>query len=242
MINRLVLIMCSIFSILLLVGCKEIHSSVNVQKSIQNESVILESYHIFVIQKDYKGMLINDQLPEVPNLQSIANASVIKSNGGQGTRIDKVDGVVKNHVEVISNEQRGLIRYHQNPWEETVTPLSSLQNVIIYPYEKMVQFTEKIQDEVEWMRKRNSYQANFEGTSIIVANALTDIVGIQATPESEIKLNLVTNDKGDRLEKILVIIKNGNEEALEQKHIEIKYNGFNQQTLKSFPQKTISSF
>ncbi|MCQ9210112.1 hypothetical protein [Granulicatella seriolae] len=220
-----------------LTACGKALTSVEFQAEITGEMNRLNSYHILVTLADYKTEDTTKSAPAIPESETIANAVFIADNGGNGTRIDKVNGAVKNQMEVIADASKGMIRYHQNPWEETVTPISSLMNIVIYPYRTIAQFTQAISSDVEWKVEQSGYRMRFQGSNEKVRSALENVLAIQLPESTNIELDMLASKETHRIESVHIktIQALEDKKTSQIKEIVIQYNGFDQQEPLALP-------
>lgn len=220
-----------------LTACGKALTSAEFQAEITGEMNRLNSYHILVTLADYKTEDTTKSAPAIPESETIANAVFIADNGGNGTRIDKVNGAVKNQMEVIADSSKGMIRYHQNPWEETVTPISSLMNIVIYPYRTIAQFTQAISSDVEWKVEQSGYRMSFQGSNEKVRSALENVLAIQLPESTNIELDMLASKETHRIESVHIktIQALEDKKTSQVKEIVIQYNGFDQQEPLALP-------
>lgn len=218
-------------------ACGPAPSSGEVQAGITSEMNRLNSYHILVALADYKTEDTSQVAPAIPESETIANAVFIADNGGNGTRIDKVNGAVKNQMEVIADASKGMMRYHQNPWEETVTPISSLMNIVIYPYRTIAQFTEAISSEIEWKVEQSAYRLSFQGSNEKIRSALENVLAIQLPESTNIELDMLASKETSRIQSVHIKTTQVLEDkkTSQVKEISIQYNGFNEQKPLALP-------
>lgn len=224
-------ILGSLAMLLVFSGCQAAKTSAGVGQALVASVDQVENYQVTYKQKDYK---IGE---EAPISQSLGNASVWTDGTGYGTRIDKENGVLTNQMEVIAALNGGVIRYHQDPWEVTITAASSLQNILVYPYSTAMSLVEDLGDQVQWQQETTlgvtrAYQARLSDQAGLT-KAITSLLQIPLTETAQVDLVLRTDPTGTYLHELQVTITEP--DAGTRREIQIAYFDYNQQVRKSIP-------
>ena len=200
-----------------------------VQDQVASSEESVSNYHITVKQSDYK------EGSKTPGAQTVASASAWKDGTGYGSKIDKNAGKVTNQLEVIADANVGFIRYYQDKWEQTITAASSLQNTVVFPYSKVIQFTKEIHQQVEWKKAfLGGYEKSYSGDDEVVRKALTSILGIATTDMSKVDLKIKTDGTGNLITNVEIKVTDEGEQM--RKEYSIAYLQFNEQQKKALPQ------
>lgn len=200
-----------------------------VQEQIASFEESISNYHITVKKSEYK------EGSKTPTAQTVASASVWKDGTGYGSKIDKTAGKVTNQLEVIADANVGFIRYYQDKWEQTITAASSLQNTVVFPYSKVIQFTKEIHQQVEWKKDfLGGYEKSYSGDDEVVRKALTSILGIATTDMSKVDLKIKTDGAGNLITNVEIKVTDEGEQT--RKEYSIAYLQFNEQQKKALPQ------
>ena len=200
-----------------------------VQDQVASAEESVSNYHITVKKSDYK------EGSKTPSAQTVASASAWKDGTGYGSKIDKTAGKVTNQLEVIADANVGFIRYYQDKWEQTITAASSLQNTVVFPYSKVIQFTKEIHQQVEWKKAfLGGYEKSYSGDDEVVRKALTSILGIATTDTSKVDLKIKTDGAGNLITNVEIKVTDEGEQM--RKEYSIAYLQFNEQQKKALPQ------
>ena len=200
-----------------------------VQDQVASSEESVSNYHITVKKSDYK------EGSKTPSAQTVASASAWKDGTGYGSKIDKTAGKVTNQLEVIADANVGFIRYYQDKWEQTITAASSLQNTVVFPYSKVIQFTKEIHQQVEWKKAfLGGYEKSYSGDDEVVRKALTSILGIATTDMSKVDLKIKTDGAGNLITNVEIKVTDEGEQM--RKEYSIAYLQFNEQQKKALPQ------
>ena len=200
-----------------------------VQEQIASFEESISNYHITVKKSEYK------EGSKTPTAQTVASASVWKDGTGYGSKIDKTAGKVTSQLEVIADANVGFIRYYQDKWEQTITAASSLQNTVVFPYSKVIQFTKEIHQQVEWKKAfLGGYEKSYSGDDEVVRKALTSILGIATTDMSKVDLKIKTDGAGNLITNVEIKVTDEGEQT--RKEYSIAYLQFNEQQKKALPQ------
>ena len=200
-----------------------------IQDQVASAEESVSNYHITVKKSDYK------EGSKTPSAQTVASASVWKDGTGYGSKIDKTAGKVTNQLEVIADANVGFIRYYQDKWEQTITAASSLQNTVVFPYSKVIQFTKEIHQQVEWKKAfLGGYEKSYSGDDEVVRKALTSILGIATTDMSKVDLKIKTDGAGNLITNVEIKVTDEGEQT--RKEYSIAYLQFNEQQKKALPQ------
>ena len=200
-----------------------------VQDQVASAEESVSNYHITVKKSDYK------EGSKTPSAQTVASASAWKNGTGYGSKIDKTAGKVTNQLEVIADANVGFIRYYQDKWEQTITAASSLQNTVVFPYSKVIQFTKEIHQQVEWKKAfLGGYEKSYSGDDEVVRKALTSILGIATTDMSKVDLKIKTDGAGNLITNVEIKVTDEGEQT--RKEYSIAYLQFNEQQKKALPQ------
>ena len=200
-----------------------------VQDQVASAEESVSNYHITVKKSDYK------EGSKTPSAQTVASASAWKDGTGYGSKIDKTAGKVTNQLEVIADANVGFIRYYQDKWEQTITAASSLQNTVVFPYSKVIQFTKEIHQQVEWKKAfLGGYEKSYSGDDEVVRKALTSILGIATTDMSKVDLKIKTDGAGNLITNVEIKVTDEGEQT--RKEYTIAYLQFNEQQKKALPQ------
>ena len=200
-----------------------------VQDQVASAEESVSNYHITVKKSDYK------EGSKTPSAQTVASASAWKDGTGYGSKIDKTAGKVTNQLEVIADANVGFIRYYQDKWEQTITAASSLQNTVVFPYSKVIQFTKEIHQQVEWKKAfLGGYEKSYSGDDEVVRKALTSILGIATTDMSKVDLKIKTDGAGNLITNVEIKVTDEGEQM--RKEYSIAYLQFNEQQKKALPQ------
>ena len=200
-----------------------------VQDQIASSEESVSNYHITVKQSDYK------EGSKTPSAQTVASASAWKDGTGYGSKIDKNAGKVTNQLEVIADANVGFIRYYQDKWEQTITAASSLQNTVVFPYSKVIQFTKEIHQQVDWKKTIfGGYEKSYSGDDEVVRKALTSILGIATSDTSKVELKIKTDGAGNLITNVEIKVTDEGEQM--RKEYSIAYLQFNEQQKKALPQ------
>ena len=200
-----------------------------VQDQVASAEESVSNYHITVKKSDYK------EGSKTPSAQTVASASAWKDGTGYGSKIDKTAGKVTNQLEVIADANIGFIRYYQDKWEQTITAASSLQNTVVFPYSKVIQFTKEIHQQVEWKKAfLGGYEKSYSGDDEVVRKALTSILGIATTDMSKVDLKIKTDGTGNLITNVEIKVTDEGEQT--RKEYSIAYLQFNEQQKKALPQ------
>ena len=200
-----------------------------VQDQVASAEESVSNYHITVKKSDYK------EGSKIPSAQTVASASAWKDGTGYGSKIDKTAGKVTNQLEVIADANVGFIRYYQDKWEQTITAASSLQNTVVFPYSKVIQFTKEIHQQVEWKKAfLGGYEKSYSGDDEVVRKALTSILGIATTDMSKVDLKIKTDGAGNLITNVEIKVTDEGEQT--RKEYSIAYLQFNEQQKKALPQ------
>ena len=200
-----------------------------VQDQVASAEESVSNYHITVKKSDYK------EGSKIPSAQTVASASAWKDGTGYGSKIDKTAGKVTNQLEVIADANVGFIRYYQDKWEQTITAASSLQNTVVFPYSKVIQFTKEIHQQVEWKKDfLGGYEKSYSGDDEVVRKALTSILGIATTDMSKVDLKIKTDGAGNLITNVEIKVTDEGEQT--RKEYSIAYLQFNEQQKKALPQ------
>ena len=199
-----------------------------VQDQVASSEVSVSNYHITVKQSDYK------EGSKTPGAQTVASASAWKDGTGYGSKIDKNAGKVTNQLEVIADANVGFIRYYQDKWEQTITAASSLQNTVVFPYSKVIQFTKEIHQEVPWKKTFSGYEKTYTGNDEAIRKALTSVLGIATTDTSKVELKIKTDGAGNLITNVEIKVTDEGEQM--RKEYSIAYLQFNEQQKKALPQ------
>ena len=200
-----------------------------VQDQVASAEESVSNYHITVKKSDYK------EGSKTPTAQTVASASAWKDGTGYGSKIDKTAGKVTSQLEVIADANVGFIRYYQDKWEQTITAASSLQNTVVFPYSKVIQFTKEIHQQVEWKKAfLGGYEKSYSGDDEVVRKALTSILGIATTDMSKVDLKIKTDGAGNLITNVEIKVTDEGEQM--RKEYSIAYLQFNEQQKKALPQ------
>ena len=200
-----------------------------VQDQVASAEESVSNYHITVKKSDYK------EGSKTPSAQTVASASAWKDGTGYGSKIDKTAGKVTSQLEVIADANVGFIRYYQDKWEQTITAASSLQNTVVFPYSKVIQFTKEIHQQVEWKKAfLGGYEKSYSGDDEVVRKALTSILGIATTDMSKVDLKIKTDGAGNLITNVEIKVTDEGEQM--RKEYSIAYLQFNEQQKKALPQ------
>ncbi len=200
-----------------------------VQDQVASAEESVSNYHITVKKSDYK------EGSKTPSAQTVASASAWKDGTGYGSKIDKTAGKVTSQLEVIADANVGFIRYYQDKWEQTITAASSLQNTVVFPYSKVIQFTKEIHQQVEWKKAfLGGYEKSYSGDDEVVRKALTSILGIATTDMSKVDLKIKTDGAGNQITNVEIKVTDEGEQT--RKEYSIAYLQFNEQQKKALPQ------
>mgnify|MGYP000957354276 FL=1 len=200
-----------------------------VQDQVASAEESVSNYHITVKKTDYK------EGSKTPSAQTVASASAWKDGTGYGSKIDKTAGKVTSQLEVIADANVGFIRYYQDKWEQTITAASSLQNTVVFPYSKVIQFTKEIHQQVEWKKAfLGGYEKSYSGDDEVVRKALTSILGIATTDMSKVDLKIKTDGTGNLITNVEIKVTDEGEQT--RKEYSIAYLQFNEQQKKALPQ------
>ena len=204
-------------------------STQTIQDQVASAEESVSNYHITVKKSDYK------EGSKTPSAQTVASASAWKNGTGYGSKIDKTAGKVTNQLEVIADANVGFIRYYQDKWEQTITAASSLQNTVVFPYSKVIQFTKEIHQQVEWKKAFfGGYEKSYSGDDEVVRKALTSILGIATTDTSKVDLKIKTDGAGNLITNVEIKVTDEGEQT--RKEYSIAYLKFNEQQKKALPQ------
>lgn len=210
-------------------ACGNALSTQAVQDQVVGAEESVSNYHITVKKSDYK------EGSKTPSAQTVASASAWKDGTGYGSKIDKTAGKVTNQLEVIADANVGFIRYYQDKWEQTITAASSLQNTVVFPYSKVIQFTKEIHQQVEWKKAfLGGYEKSYSGDDEVVRKALTSILGIATTDTSKVDLKIKTDGAGNLITNVEIKVTDEGEQT--RKEYSIAYLQFNEQQKKALPQ------
>ena len=199
-----------------------------VQDQVASAEESVSNYHITVKKSDYK------EGSKTPSAQTVASASAWKDGTGYGSKIDKTAGKVTSQLEVIADANVGFIRYYQDKWEQTITAASSLQNTVVFPYSKVIQFTKEIHQQVEWKKAfLGGYEKSYSGDDEVVRKALTSILGIATTDMSKVDLKIKTDGAGNLITNVEIKVTDEGEQT--RKEYSIAYLQFNEQQKKALP-------
>ena len=200
-----------------------------IQDQVASAEESVSNYHITVKKSDYK------EGSKTPSAQTVASASAWKDGTGYGSKIDKTAGKVTSQLEVIADANVGFIRYYQDKWEQTITAASSLQNTVVFPYSKVIQFTKEIHQQVEWKKAfLGGYEKSYSGDDEVVRKALTSILGIATTDMSKVDLKIKTDGAGNQITNVEIKVTDEGEQM--RKEYSIAYLQFNEQQKKALPQ------
>ena len=200
-----------------------------VQDQVASAEESVSNYHITVKKSDYK------EGSKTPSAQTVASASAWKDGTGYGSKIDKTAGKATSQLEVIADANVGFIRYYQDKWEQTITAASSLQNTVVFPYSKVIQFTKEIHQQVEWKKAfLGGYEKSYSGDDEVVRKALTSILGIATTDMSKVDLKIKTDGAGNLITNVEIKVTDEGEQT--RKEYSIAYLQFNEQQKKALPQ------
>ena len=200
-----------------------------VQDQVASAEESVSNYHITVKKSEYK------EGSKTPTAQTVASASAWKDGTGYGSKIDKTAGKVTSQLEVIADANVGFIRYYQDKWEQTITAASSLQNTVVFPYSKVIQFTKEIHQQVEWKKAfLGGYEKSYSGDDEVVRKALTSILGIATTDMSKVDLKIKTDGAGNLITNVEIKVTDEGEQT--RKEYSIAYLQFNEQQKKALPQ------
>ena len=200
-----------------------------VQDQVASAEESVSNYHITVKKSDFK------EGSKTPSAQTVASASAWKDGTGYGSKIDKTAGKVTSQLEVIADANVGFIRYYQDKWEQTITAASSLQNTVVFPYSKVIQFTKEIHQQVEWKKAfLGGYEKSYSGDDEVVRKALTSILGIATTDMSKVDLRIKTDGAGNLITNVEIKVTDEGEQT--RKEYSIAYLQFNEQQKKALPQ------
>ena len=210
-------------------ACGNALSTQAVQDQVVGAEESVSNYHITVKKSDYK------EGSKTPSAQTVASASAWKDGTGYGSKIDKTAGKVTSQLEVIADANVGFIRYYQDKWEQTITAASSLQNTVVFPYSKVIQFTKEIHQQVEWKKAfLGGYEKSYSGDDEVVRKALTSILGIATTDTSKVDLKIKTDGAGNLITNVEIKVTDEGEQT--RKEYSIAYLQFNEQQKKALPQ------
>lgn len=208
---------------LFLAGCSQRWSSKEIQDRLMQFEENMSNYHLVLKQLEFKNH------EKEPTTQVIANASVWNDDTGYGSRIDKTDGVATNQIEVIAESNRGAIRYYQDQWQSTLSAQSSLQNVIVFPYHQVLQFTNEMTQMTSWSTEGILV---YSGKGIDIRHALNLLkVPVNDTVKLEVRLSVDSSKK--YLETFFLKIID--EDAMITREYAITYRGINQQKMQKLP-------
>ena len=223
------------FIVVNLSGCTQQVNSADVIKQVEDAQKQVSSYHILWKQNEYQ---YQDEKGMIPDVETVANGQIILQEGGSGSRIDKVKGIVTDKTEVVANATTGMIRYHQNDWEQTLTPNSALGNIITIPYDKAVNFAKELAETDGVVLKSNltTYQLYYVGDSDVVLKAIQQLLGVQVPSDNQIDLKIAIDKASCYVETVEIHLVQNNG-IQHEKNVEVLYNGINQQTLKELPVK-----
>ena len=204
-------------------------STQTIQDQVASAEESVSNYHITVKKSDYK------EGSKTQSAQTVASASAWKDGTGYGSKIDKTAGKVTSQLEVIADANVGFIRYYQDKWEQTITAASSLQNTVVFPYSKVIQFTKEIHQQVEWKKAfLGGYEKSYSGDDEVVRKALTSILGIATTDMSKVDLKIKTDGAGNLITNVEIKVTDEGEQT--RKEYSIAYLQFNEQQKKALPQ------
>lgn len=211
----------------ILSACGNGLSTAAVQDQIAGFEDSISNYHITVKQSDFK------EGSKTPAAQTVASASAWKDGTGYGSKIDKASGKVTNQMEVIADGNVGFIRYYQDKWEQTISATSSLQNTVVFPYAKMIQFTKEIHQQVPWNKTLAGYEKSYSGDDETIRKIVTGILGIATTDTSKVELKIKTDSAGNLITHVEIKVTDEGEQT--RKEYTIAYLQFNQQQKKALP-------
>ncbi|WP_298648551.1 hypothetical protein [uncultured Granulicatella sp.] len=211
----------------ILTACGKSLSTGAVQEQVVTSANSISNYHITVKQSDYK------EGTKTPSAQTIASASAWKDGTGYGSKIDKTSGKVTNQLEVIADANIGFIRYYQDKWEQTITATSSLQNTVVFPYTKLIQFTKEIHQLVPWTKGWQGYEKSYSGDDEALRKAVTSILGIATNDTSKVELKIKTDAAGNLITNVEIKVVDEGEQT--RKEYTIAYLQFNEQQKKALP-------
>ena len=211
----------------ILSACGNGLSTAAVQDQIAGFEDSISNYHITVKQSDFK------EGSKTPAAQTVASASAWKDGTGYGSKIDKASGKVTNQMEVIADENVGFIRYYQDKWEQTISATSSLQNTVVFPYAKMIQFTKEIHQQVPWNKTLAGYEKSYSGDDETIRKIVTGILGIATTDTSKVEFSIKTDHAGKMITNVEIKVTDEGEQT--RKEYTIAYLQFNQQQKKALP-------
>ncbi|MGY3725289.1 hypothetical protein SAMN05421767_12734 [Granulicatella balaenopterae] len=216
-------------------ACQQELSSADVVLDIEASEKELTSYHVLLKQNEYN---YEREKGANPDLETVANGQIILQEGGSGSRVDKVNGVAKDKTEVVANATTGMIRYHQNEWQPTLTPKSALGNIVTIPYEKTVLFVKELAnlEGVKWESDVSYDMVSYVGDSADVVKSVYHLLGLQVVANSYLDMGISIN-KDTHFVEFLEIHMVQNDGVQHEKNIEVRYNGFNRQRLKELPKR-----
>ena len=206
-----------------LVGCSEVVEDKGLQDKLVQQETQVKNYHLTLKQNEVKKKDVTS------STQVIANASVWSDGTGFGTRIDKTDGKATNQIEVISEGSKGAIRYYQDKWEQTISAQSSLQNVIGFTYNSVLQLAQDLSNVATW-QSDGSFE--YQGSDSVVRLALASM-NIQVHENTKITVKMKADVKTNIIQSFSLIL-NEEDETI-QKTYEVIFNGMNQQHKKELP-------
>ena len=206
-----------------LVGCSEVVEDKGLQDKLVQQETQVQNYHLTLKQNEVKKKDVTS------STQVIANASVWSDGTGFGTRIDKTDGKATNQIEVISEGNKGAIRYYQDKWEPTISAQSSLQNVIGFTYHSVLQLAQDLSNVATW-QSDGSFE--YQGSDSVVRLALASM-NIQVHENTKITVKMKADVKTNIIQSFSLIL-NEEDETI-QKTYEVIFNGMNQQHKKELP-------
>lgn len=208
-----------------LVACGSQAVSPGLQEQLTQQESRISNYHLTLKETETK----NGETESVT--QVVGNAAVWNDGTGYGTRIDKTDGKATNQMEVIATQARGAIRYYQDPWEETLSAQSSLQNVIVFPYRNVLQFANEVvgTNVTNWTMDG---ELNYKGTDTQVRQALK-FLNVQVSESSSIEFRIQASIKEKQIQSFeLKLI---DTDAKITKEYVVHYSGMNQQQMRALP-------
>lgn len=208
-----------------LVACGSQTVNPELQEQLTQQESRISNYHLTLKETETK----NGETESVT--QVVGNAAVWNDGTGYGTRIDKTDGKATNQMEVIATQARGAIRYYQDPWEETLSAQSSLQNVIVFPYRNVLQFANEVvgTNVTNWTMDG---ELNYKGTDTQVRQALK-FLNVQVSESSSIEFRIQASIKEKQIQSFeLKLI---DTDAKITKEYVVHYSGMNQQQMRALP-------
>ena len=219
------LVLCS----LLITACSPAPTADTITTTLTQVTNTINNYHSTITVADYKM----DTSTTIPHQQSIMNIVFLQNVGGYGSRIDKTNGIVKNQTEVITNGTQGVIKYHQQNWETTITPSSAFNNINIYPYEKISGLLAKLTPYATIQQNLQELTITYDGADTTVLNLFEQYLEFPAQEHASVTLKATVQLSTNYIKQVQIIYTQN--DTKNEKHIDIAYSGFNEQHAKEIP-------